>query len=198
MAAVLDLEVRTVGDLWAGVAPLRSQLAQGRDDVEEGDGRGRLGGWRGAGQDFVHHVLEKLLLQRHRLVRRAAHLVLQLGQFDGGETDGIRHCLAVDIRAFLGHHRVGTLGLDLDEITEHVVVLDLQCIDAGIADVAGLQGGDALPRILGEGTQLVQAAVVSLGHEAAVASQHRQVGSQPAGQAIDQRLVVAQALGQLG
>ena len=101
------------------------------------------------------------------------------------------------------HQPVGVAGRHLDEVAEHVVVADLEAIDAGLAGVSGLQVGNVAPAFVAQHQKLVQRLVVALGDEAAFTSERRKLRLQGAFQMIDQDLVQAeialapgQALGQ--
>ncbi|MNI33039.1 hypothetical protein D3C73_869670 [compost metagenome] len=97
-------------------------------------------------------------------------------------------------------HRAGIAGSDLDEITKHVVVLDLQRLDAGFIGILQLQAGDHLARLVAQGTNLIQFCIGAISQESPVALQKRQVfGQHIAEQGLNrnrQRLQIDQRIGQ--
>ena len=62
---------------------------------------------------------------------------------------------------------------DLDEIADHVVVLELQRFDAGLRRIIALQAGDHLAGIIAQGAVLVEILRIATAHEAAIARQQR-------------------------
>ncbi len=76
---------------------------------------------------------------------------------------------------------------DLDEIAEHVVVLDAERADIGIGGIARLQPGDHPAALVAELARLVEIAAVAVAHEAAVALQVRQVVAKRRADGGDQR-----------
>ena len=70
---------------------------------------------------------------------------------------------------------VAVLRRHLDEIAEHVVVPDLQRLDAGRIGIARLQRGDHPARFVAQRARLVERAVVAGAHEAAVALEQGQL-----------------------
>ncbi len=69
---------------------------------------------------------------------------------------------------------------DLDEIAEHVVVPDLQSLDASIVRIARLHRGDDEPRGVAQIAGLVERGLIAFAHEAAVALDQRQLFGQRA------------------
>ena len=107
---------------------------------------------------------------------------LDLGEGEGGEADGVGVGLAVDEE--LGkrrlQHPLGVAGGGLDEVAEHVVVADLQGIDAALADVLALQLGDDAAALVAQAAGFVELLVEARGDEFAVAGEERRF--------VDQRL----------
>ena len=101
----------------------------------------------------------------------------QVGKLGGGEAHGARQRLAVDEAGVerRRQHALGIAGADLDEIAEHVVVLDAQRADVGVGGVAGLQAGDDPAALVAEAARLVEFGAEAGADEAAVALQVRQV-----------------------
>ena len=70
-------------------------------------------------------------------------------------------------------HPVAVLGRDLDEIAKHIVVANLQCLDAGLGLVPGLQAGDDLTAFVAQGARLVEFGRRTLANEISIAAQVR-------------------------
>ena len=85
------------------------------------------------------------------------------------------------------------LGGDLDEIAEHVVVANFKRADAGLFGIARLQRGDHAAGFVAQAARLVEARVVAFAHEAAVALEGGQFGSERGGQFGGQHAVRAAA-----
>ncbi len=77
---------------------------------------------------------------------------------------------------------------DLDEIAEHVVVLDLQRLDAGLFGILQLQAGDDPARLVAQRPHLVEFRMGAFAQEAAIALQQRQFVRQHGPRAVDQLL----------
>ena len=73
------------------------------------------------------------------------------------------------------HQRRRGVRADLDEIAEHVVVLDAQRADGGVAGIGRLQTGDDLAAFVAQLARLVEIGAVAGAHETAVALQVGQV-----------------------
>jgi hypothetical protein len=176
----------------------RARPALGLGEVGEAgcdvDQRERAGGLRdavGACRHFGDEVGEQAQLQCHRLVGGLRDLGLQLAQLDGGEAGGVGGRLALD-EAAVRLHLVMLRRGRLDEIAQHVVVLDFERADAEVGAVARLQLQDQLARIVAQRAPLVEVGQVAGRDEAAVARQQRQALAQRARQAIDQVAVMAE------
>ena len=78
------------------------------------------------------------------------------------------------------HQLVAVLRRHLDEIAEHVVVADLQALDAGLVGVARLHRGDDEARGVAQIAGLIERGFVAFAHEAAVALDQRQLLGQRA------------------
>ncbi len=70
----------------------------------------------------------------------------------------------------------------LDEIAQHIVVPDLETLDAGIIRVARLHRGDDEARGVAQAAGLVQRRLIVLAHKAAVALDQRQLLGERAGE----------------
>ena len=75
---------------------------------------------------------------------------------------------------------------DFDEIAEHIVVPDLQSLDAGFIRIACLHRGDDEPRRVAQAACLVERRVIAFAHEAAVALDQRQLVGQRVGEFLRQ------------
>ena len=144
MTPARDREGRAFVDRRPAPALLRGDLGQAGGHVQTGQGRGGQGNLVLPLQDFPDQVVEQLLLQRQGLVGGAGDLALKFAEFDGGEAHGVGHGLAMDegsaggAPGLFGPELFGVTRRDLDEVAQHVVVLDLQGGDAALAGVAGL------------------------------------------------------------
>ncbi len=105
--------------------------------------------------------------------------------------------LAVDEEIRHGAHAVFVGGGGLDEVAEHVVVLDLQALDAGRLDVLGLHPGDDAAAFVAEGAGVVEFGVVAGGDIAAVAGEEGRFGDEGAGEVGDELVVAEEGLGGL-
>ena len=89
--------------------------------------------------------------------------------------------LAVD-ECGRSHQPLAVLGRHLDEIAEHIVVLDLEDADAGFFGVARLQCGNDTAGFIAQRTRFVERCVVALAHESAIALEGGQFRRQCSGQ----------------
>jgi hypothetical protein len=87
-------------------------------------------------------------LEPERAVGGVGDLGFELAELGGGEADLAGQRLAMDEGRVQRrrHQLVAVLRRHLDEIAEHVVVPDLQALDAGLVGVARLQRGDDAAR----------------------------------------------------
>ena len=113
-----------------------------------------------------------------------AILASSLAELRRGEAHLARQGLAVDEGRVQRrrHQLVAVLRRHLDEIAEHVVVPDLQALDAAVVGVARLHRGDHPARGVAQAARLVERRLVALAHEAAVALDQRQLLGQRAPQ----------------
>jgi hypothetical protein len=74
----------------------------------------------------------------------------------------------------LGHDACRAGG-QLDEIAEHIVVLDLQRLDAGFLGIGGLQAGNHPPRLVAQFAQFVEFGHGAIADEPAVTLEQRQI-----------------------
>ena len=73
------------------------------------------------------------------------------------------------------HQFVAVLRRHLDEIAEHIVVPDLECLDAGVLGIARLHRGDDEAGGVAQIPALVEGGLITLADEAAVALDQRQL-----------------------
>ena len=184
MAAAFDDEGMAVVDQRPRVVALRGQMRERAGDIETGE---RLGAVLDVGA-LRHHAgdkpLEDLQLEPERALGGAGDFRFELAQLGGGETDLAGQRLAVDEDAVerRRHQLLAVLGRHLDEIAQHVVVLDLEDADAGVLGVARLQGGNDAARFIAQRARLIERWIVALAHEAAVALEGGQIGRECSGQ----------------
>ena len=88
---------------------------------------------------------------------------------------------------------VSLFGRDFDEIAEHVVVLDLQRLNAGLFRIAALQPGNQPPAFVTELAELIQFRGVALGDKPAVTGVKGQFVIQGAFKPAYQFIVAAEA-----
>src|SRR3974390_3937616 len=85
---------------------------------------------------------------------------------------------------------------DVDEITEYVVVPDLQRTDAGLLGIACLQRGDHAARFVAQCAGLVESGVVTFPDEAAIALEQRQFVGERVGEFAGKRRTWSKAGGE--
>ena len=95
------------------------------------------------GKNGCYQFIEQFKFKGKRLITGLGNLAFKFGQFHGRKAHGICHGLTVDEFVFF-HHLVGGFGRYFDEITQNVVVLDLEIADPGLFGIAGLKIGDQL------------------------------------------------------
>ncbi len=96
------------------------------------------------GNGFRAQPVEDVEFEAERAVAGIGDFCLDLAKFCGGETHLPRECLAVNERRVQrrGHQSVAVLRGDLDEISEHVVVANLETLHACVVGVARLHRRD--------------------------------------------------------
>ena len=98
-------------------------------------------------------------------------------EFGGGEANLPGQRLAMDEGRIQRrrHQFVAVLRGDLDEIAEHVVVADLERLDAGILGVARLHCGDDQAGGVAKAAGLVQRRLIAFSDKTAIAFDQRQL-----------------------
>ncbi|MNS94366.1 hypothetical protein D3C72_1285810 [compost metagenome] len=76
------------------------------------------------------------------------------------------------------HHHICVAGRDLDEVAKHIVVLDLERLDAGLIGIFQLQPGNHTARLVAQRPHLIQFGIGTIAQETAVPLQKRQVVGQ--------------------
>ena len=184
MPAAFDMKRQAVVDERRGPVFGHRKLRESRGDVEHGQRLGAALDRVGAADDGVGETVEGRQFDAQRLGGRARDPAFEFRQLGRREAHGGGHGLAVDeagdALAFGESLRLSVA--DLDEIAEHVVVLDPQIADAGLGGVAPLQFGDHPAGILAQGAGLVEFGDGALAHEATVALEKRHVVGQRRGQ----------------
>ena len=190
----LDPEGQGIVDDGPGIAAIHRQFRQRAQHVEHSQRFRRTRQIAGAGRHLARQVVEQLQLQGQRAVAGLQDAGLQFRQFHRSETHGVRHGLAVD-EAVVAPQALRLRLADLDEIAQHIVVLDPQVGGAGLVCIAFLQCCDVAATVVAQGPQLVQFGRVAGSDKAAVAGVGRKLVCQRPPQPLDQRPECAQ-LGQ--
>ena len=143
------------------------------------------------GEDGVTQAAE----QRHLDLQRARPGIedarFQFRQVQRREPHRVGGGLAMDValRQGRGEHLLRMGGGGLDEIPQHVVVLDLQRLHPGIGDVIRLQLGDHAAPLVPERSGRVEIGVMPGRDEAAIPRLNRRFGDQRGVQHVAQGLV---------
>ena len=132
-----------------------------------------------------HHraePLEDFQFQPQRAVAGVGDPGFDLAEFGGGEADLAGQRLAMDEGRIQrrGHQLVAVLRRHLDEIAEHIVVADLEALDAGVVGIARLHRGDHEARGVAQIAGFVERALIAFADKAAVALDQRQLFGQRA------------------
>ncbi len=121
--------------------------------------------------------LEDFELEPERAVAGVGDLGLDLAEFGRGEANLASQCLAMDEGRVQRrrHQLVAVLRGDLDEIAEHIVVPDLERLDAGVVGVARLHRRNHEARGVAQAAGLVQRGLIAFANKTAVALDQRQL-----------------------
>ena len=182
MPAAFDGKAERAVDFGPHIIVVDRELGQRGRDVEQRKGmRGGAQIVAGA-SDHRAEPLEDLQLQPQRAVAGIGDLGFDLAEFGGGEADLAGQRLAMDEGRVQRrrHQLVAVLRRHLDEIAEHIVVADLEALDAGVVGVARLHRGDDEARGVAQVAGLVERGLIAFANEAAVALDQRQLLGQRA------------------
>ena len=110
------------------------------------------------GEHRARQLVEQRKLARQRFARRVQDAAFERGKLVGGEAHGVgeRLLVAEDRRMRLSLKRGGGAGAHLDEIAEHLIVLNFERLDAGLRRIGRLQLGEHDLGVGGELAQLVK------------------------------------------
>ena len=175
-----DLEGAAGLDHGPGPALFDRESRVGRRDIQRRQRLGGVGDLGLAGQHGGAELAEDALLDLQRPAAGVDDAAFQLGERHGGEAHRVGQGLAVD-EALAQRRRQHPLGVargDFDEIAEHVVVADLQRVDAGLGGVVGLHAGNHAAALVAQLARLVERGVMPGGDKAAVAGQDRRLRHQ--------------------
>ena len=170
MAAAFDGKSQRAIDLGPDIIVVDGKFRQRGRDVEQ------CKGVCGGAQIFIggcHHgaePLEDFQFQPERAVAGIGDLGFDLAEFGRGEADLAGQRLAMNEGRIQRrrHQFVAMLRGDLDEIAEHIVVPDLQTLDAGIVRIARLHGRDHEARGVAQAAGLVKRGLIAFADETAV------------------------------
>ncbi len=129
----------------------------------------------------LDHPFEGFQLHGEGFGSSIGDAAFEIGKLGGGETHGTGHRLAVDeagLRLVGRRHHIGIARRHLDEIAQHVVMLDLERLDAGLLGILQLQAGDHPTRLIAQRPHLIEFGIGALTQEAAIALQKRQIVGQ--------------------
>ena len=176
MTSALDGELQRVVDDGPRVVFIDCELCQRSGDVEQ---RKRMGGSAqivANSHGLCAKLVEDFQFKSQRAVAGIGDLRFDLAEFGGGEADLSRKRLAVNKCRVerRGHQLVAVLRRDLNEIAQHVVVPDLESLDAGVVGVARLHCGDHQPRSVAQAAGFVERRFIARTHKAAIALEQRQ------------------------
>ncbi len=160
----------------AHIVPRSRDVCERRGDVQQCESVGEPRERRGGVESGAGKIAEDGELARQRLVARAGDARVEVGEVRRGEASGAGETLPADEFAsvrFFGES-VRILRRDLHEVTEHAVMFDAQCPDAGARTKLGLKRGDDAAGVAGERSRSAQSGVETIGDEAAIACERRQ------------------------
>ena len=158
MTAAVDNKGVAVIDQRARVVALRGKMRERARDIETGERPGAILDFGALGHHAGNKPLEDLQLEPERAVGGAGDFGFEFAQLRGGETDLAGQRLPVDEDAVEGrrHQFLAVLRRHLDEIAQHVVVLDPEDANAGVFGVARLQGGNDAARFIAQRARFIE------------------------------------------
>ncbi len=167
-------------------------IGEGAGKVDLGQRARRLPDPRRMIQHRGAKPIEDAALDFQRAVAGVEDARLQFRKLDRGKADLVGGGLTVDEGVRHRQHPVGMGGGGLDEISQHVVVPDLQALHPGPGGVIGLHPGDHAAPLVAQAAGLVQIGVVTGRDETAIATQQRRLGHQCLFQKMDQIVMSGQ------
>ena len=168
------------------LAPRQIGQGAGQIQVRQGPRRGADPG-RTVQNGLPQHGIEPLFNLK-RMATGIEDAGFHLGQIRRGEPQLVRRGLAVTehIRQGFRQHPLGMGGGDFDEITQHVVVLDLQRRNSGLPCIIRLHPRDDRPPLIPQAAHLIQFGVIPRRDEAAIPHQKRRFRDKGLSQQIQQ------------
>ena len=199
MPAAFDEEAAAIVDMRAHIVLRLRKLGQRRRAVQRGE---RGGGVRNrflGGEHRTRKLFEQRKLARQRFARGVQDAAFERGKLVRGEAHGVGERLLVPEgrRMRLGLQRGGGAGAHLDEIAEHLIVLDFQRLDAGLRRVGRLQLREHHLGIGRELAQFVERRVVAASDEAAIAREIGKVIAKRRAQPFRKRSAIRKLAGHL-
>ena len=172
-----DLEGETATDHRAHPSEIGREIGERARHIDGGDGARHGLDHRAPFDDARREPREDGKLDRQRLVGGRGDLAFELAELDGREAHGAGHGLAVreDARQLLLEEALADRLRHLDEVAEHVVVLDAQGPAIRLLRVAGLQRRDDAAALVAQRPHLVERGVIARPHETAVPLEQRQL-----------------------
>ena len=182
MPAAFDGKSERAIDLGPHIIVVDREFRQRGRDVEQREGMRRGAQIVARRRHPIIEPVEDFQFQPERAVAGIGDPGFDLAEFGGGEADLAGQGLAVDEGRIQrrGHQPVAVLRRDLDEIAEHIVVADLETLDAGVFGVARLHRGDDEARGVAQIAGLVERALIAFANKTAVALDQRQLLGQRA------------------
>ena len=165
VAALLDVNDPALIHHRAAVVPLHRHRGKGEEHVQLGYAARRPLHLPHPGGHCVPQLAEQLILQGGDAGLGGENLVLQVFELGGDEPLAVDQGLLADV--VLGYQVVVGLG-HLDVVAEHLVIPDLQALDAGALLLPALQGNHHIRPIGEDVPQVVHLLVVAGADEVAL------------------------------
>ena len=169
-------------DLGPHIIVIDREFCQRGCDVEQRKGMGGGAQIVAGGGHHRQQPLKDFQFQPERAVAGVGDFRFDLAELGRGEAGLPGQRLAMNEGRIQRrrHQPVAVLRRHLDEIAEHIVVADLQALDAGLVGVARLHRRDHEPRGVAQIAGLVQRRLIAFAHKTAVALDERQLLGQRA------------------